>query len=153
MSNDVIYHTRDGQFKIIGLDDAVKRKALELVAIDPDMPRGLMEGLLYYTWLGHFVCCDSNAGHGHWYIQTVDPQSKLHPNLEGKWTSRMLAQSMIEKFADPKVIEAGERVFERKRLKREQEKANGSRDHLPKDIEEKKILDKAFRESLKRTAE
>ena len=45
------------------------------------------------------------------------------------------------------------RRLERKRRKREEEKANGTRDHLPKEIEEKKILDKAFRESLKRTEE
>lgn len=149
MGGDISYHTRDGQFKVVGLDEAVKRKAMELIAIDPDMPRGLREGLIFYTFMGHFICCDSNAGHGHWFVQTVDPQSKLSPNLEGKWTSRALAEKMIEKYADPSVIAAGERVFERKRLKREQEKANGLREPAPKEVEEERILLKAAKEALK----
>jgi len=147
--SEISYHTRDGQFKVVGLDEAVRHKAMELIAIDPDLPRGLREGLIFYTFMGHFICNNSTEGHAHWYIQTVDPQSKLNPLLEGKWTSRDLAQKMIANYADPSVIAAGERVFERKRLKREQEKANGTRDPLPKEIEEEKILLKAAKEALK----
>lgn len=143
--SDITYHQRDGKFIVTGIEEAVLKKARELIQIEPNTPRGMREGLCYYEYHGHFLCCDIHNGNGFWYIQTVD-RSKLPSELEGHFTSQTLAQQVIDRYGDPKAKENGSLIIERKRVKREQEKANGTRDPLPRAMEEHKILERTFLE-------
>ncbi|CAA2143723.1 hypothetical protein [Hyphomicrobium sp. ghe19] len=144
--SEITYHQRDGKFIVTGIEEAVLKKARELIQIEPNTPKGMRDGLCYYEYQGHFLCSDTKQGHGFWYIQTIDG-SKLPPELEGNFTSQTLAQQVIVKHGDPKAKENGSLIIERKRAKREQEKLAGTRDPLPREIEEHKIIEKTFLES------
>jgi len=146
MVNKLNYHNKDDMWIVSGFDEAVLKKARELIQLDPDMPKGLKEGLLYYQYDGHFVLCDTASGHQFWTIQTIDG-SKLPSELEGNFTSRTLVHRAIDRFGSSEAKLNGALIEERKRLKREQEKANGTRDKLPKQMEDQKIIERMFLES------
>lgn len=146
MVKSLQYHSQDDVWIVSGIEEAVLKKARELIQIDPDMPKGAHDGLLYYQYEGHFVMCDRASGKQFWSIQALDG-SKLPSELEGSFTSRTLVHKAIDQFGDPRVKENGALILERKRQKREQEKLAGMRDRLPAEIEERKIIEKAFLES------
>lgn len=149
MVKAVNYKASDDMWVITGLEEAVLKKARELIQIDPDMPKGARDGLLYYEYQGHFLTCDTHSGQQFWEVQAIDG-SKLPKELEGSFTHRTLAHKAIDQYGDPQAKENGRLAIERKRKKREQEKLNGTRVTLPKEEEEHSILEKTFLEAERR---
>lgn len=143
----------DGKTVVVGVDKDILEKVLRaLIPVEPDTPRGMKVGLMFYPYKGHFLCCDTTEGHSHWYVETID-RSKLPRELEGKYTSQVLARQSIDKHADPKTIAKGEEIIERKRLKLSQDKANGRRDPMPPRDEEDALLKRAMKEVLRNPRE
>ncbi|HVJ76949.1 MAG TPA: hypothetical protein VM620_03895 [Hyphomicrobium sp.] len=145
MVKSIQYHNQDDVWIVSGIEEAVLKKARQLVQLDPDMPKGCRDGMIYYQYDGHFCICDTASGKMFWSVQTMDG-SKLPPELEGQFTSRTLMHKAIDCYGSEQAKQNGAAILERKRIKREQEKLNGTRAALPPEIEEHKIIEKAFLE-------
>jgi hypothetical protein len=132
--------------RVTGMDDAVKKKAEELVEIDPYEPRAMREGTLFFCFNDYWVL-SHNDGTGFWFIESIDG-SAIPQKLEGKFTSKQLAMEAIERHGDPEQQARGRKVIEAKRTKLAQDVANGTKDDTP--IERKKLPVRAIKDSLRR---
>lgn len=146
MVKSLQYHNHDDVWIVSGIEQAVLKKARELIQIDPDMPRGCRDGMIYYQYDGHFCICDTASGKMFWSVQTMDG-SKLPSELEGQFTSRTLMHKAIDRYGSEQAKLNGQAILDRKRQKREQERLAGTRAIIPADVEERKVIEKAFLES------
>jgi hypothetical protein len=146
MVKSLQYHNQDDVWIVSGIEQAVLKKARELIQIDPDMPKGCRDGWIYYEFQGHFCICDTASGKQFWHVQTMDG-SRLPPELEGQFTSRTLMHKAIDRYGSEQAKQNAVAILERKRAKREQERLAGTRAVIPADVEERKVIEKAFLES------